>query len=267
MSQAALPLAGKVALVTAASRTLGATIAAGLAQAGARTAIHYYRSREAAESLASRLRAQGFAAQTFGADAQDPTQIRALAEAVTNTWGGVDILVNNLGPYTDTPLLALPEAEWDWILDTHLKTPHLLVQALAPGMRARGWGRVINISAVSAFIRSHSVFGLAKQALIYLTEAWAVELAPQVTANAIAPGQIEDSELIDTIDPNYKRTLRAQSPLGRLVTRQEISDVVLQLCAGPFGTLTGQTLRLDAGWTLPVWDYHVGAVDGPARKE
>jgi NAD(P)-dependent dehydrogenase (short-subunit alcohol dehydrogenase family) len=111
------------------------------------------------------------------------------------------------------------------------------------------------------------VFGLAKQALIYLTEAWAVELAPQVTVNAIAPGQIEDSELIDTIDPNYKRVLRAQSPLGRLVTRQEIADVILQLCAGPFSSLTGQTLRLDAGWTLPVWDYHVGPVEGPAGQE
>jgi NAD(P)-dependent dehydrogenase (short-subunit alcohol dehydrogenase family) len=267
MSEHPLPLAGKVALVTAASRTLGAAIASGLAQAGAQTAIHYFRSRESAESLASQLRAHGLQAQTFGADGQDPAQVRALAAAVSAAWGGVDILVNNLGPYTDTPLLALPETEWDWILTTHLKAPHLLVQALAPGMRARGWGRIINISAVSAFIRSHSVFGLAKQALIYLTEAWAVELAPQVTVNAIAPGQIEDSELIDTIDPDYKRVLRAQSPLGRLVTRQEITDVIIQLCAGPFGTFTGQTLRLDAGWTLPVWDYHVGAVEGPARKE
>lgn len=264
MTERTLPLAGKVALVTAASRTLGAVIAAGLAQAGARTAIHYHRSREAAESLAAQLCAQGCEAVAFGADGQDPAQVRALAAAVTSTWGGVDILVNNLGPYTDTPLLALPEAEWDWILDTHLKTSYVLVQALAPGMRARGWGRIVNISAVSAFIRSHSVFGLAKQALIYLTEAWAVELAPQVTVNAIAPGQIEDSELIDTIDPNYKRVLRQQSPLGRLVTRQEIADVILQLCAGPFGSLTGQTLRLDAGWTLPVWDYHVGPVEGPA---
>ena len=103
--------------------------------------------------------------------------------------------------------------------------------------------------------------GLAKAALIYLTEALAVELAPHVTVNAIAPGQIEDSELIDQIDPNFKRILREESPLKRLVTRQEIADMILLLCAGPFANVTGQTLRMDAGWTLPTWEYRVGAVE------
>ncbi|MGH8248173.1 MAG: SDR family NAD(P)-dependent oxidoreductase, partial [Gammaproteobacteria bacterium] len=157
--------------------------------------------------------------------------------------------------------LKLPEAQWDWILNTNVKAVYLLVQKLAPGMIERGWGRVINISAASAFIRSHSIYGLSKAALIYLTEALAVELAPHVTVNAIAPGQIEDSELIDEIDPNYKRILREAAPLKRLVTRQEIADMTVLLCAGPFASVTGQTLRMDAGWTVPTWEYHVGAVE------
>lgn len=106
MSQTSLPLAGKVALVTAAARTLGAVIASGLALAGARTALHYHRSRQAAESLAAQLCAQGCQAVAFGADGQDPAQVRALAAAVTDTWGGVDILVNKLGPYIESSSYA-----------------------------------------------------------------------------------------------------------------------------------------------------------------
>ena len=257
----ALLLEGKAALVTASSRTTGSVIAASLARAGAKTAIHYYRSQDEAEGLARKLCMEGFEASAFGADGRQPEALRCLAREVVQHYGGVDILVNNLGPYADTPFLTLPEAQWDWILDTTLKAPYILVQELAPGMIERGWGRVINISAASAFIRSHSIHGLAKAALIYLTEALAVELAPHVTVNAIAPGQIEDSELIDEIDPNYKRILRQQAPLKRLVTRQEIADAIILLCGDPFASLTGQTLRLDSGWTIPTWEYRVGAVE------
>jgi NAD(P)-dependent dehydrogenase (short-subunit alcohol dehydrogenase family) len=257
----ALPLQGKVALVTASSRTTGAVIAASLARAGAATAIHYHKSQHEAEALAQGLHEEGLEASTFGADGRQPQELRRLAGEVSQRYGGVDILVNNLGPYADTPFLKLPEAQWDWILDTTLKAPYVLVQELAPGMIERGWGRVFNISAASAFIRSHSIHGLAKAALIYLTEALAVELAPHVTVNAIAPGQIEDSELIDKIDPNYKRILRQESPLKRLVTRQEVADAIVLLCGDPFASLTGQTLRLDSGWTIPTWEYRVGAVE------
>jgi NAD(P)-dependent dehydrogenase (short-subunit alcohol dehydrogenase family) len=257
----ALPLEGKVALVTASSRYTGAVIAGTLARAGANTAIHYFRSRDEAEALAQELCAENLEASTFGADGRQPEALRRLAREVIQCYGGVDILVNNLGPYADTPFLDLPETQWDWVLDTTLKAPYLLIQELAPGMIERGWGRVVNISAASAFIRSHSIHGLAKAALIYLTEALAVELAPHVTVNAIAPGQIEDSELIDEIDPNYKRILRQEAPLKRLVTRQEVADTIILLCGDPFASLTGQTLRLDSGWTIPTWEYRVGAVE------
>jgi len=255
------PLTGKVALVTASSRYTGSVIAAALARAGAKTAIHYNSSRDKAEALAQKLRAEGLEASTFGADGQQPGELQRMADEIIQRYGAVDILVNNLGPYADTPFLKLPEAQWDWILNTNLKAAYVLVQKLVPGMIQRGWGRVINISAASAFIRSHSIYGLAKAALIYLTEALAVELAPYVTVNAIAPGQIEDSELIDEIDPNYKRILREESPLKRLVMRQEIADMILLLCVGPFASVTGQTIRMDAGWTVPTWEYHVGAVE------
>lgn len=255
------PLAGKAALVTASSRYTGSAIAATLARAGARTAIHYHRSADEAEALVQQLRSEGLEASAFRADGRQSDELRRVADEITGLYGGVDILVNNLGPFTDTPFLKLPEAQWDWILDTNLKAVYVLTQRLAPGMLERGWGRIINISAVSAFIRSQSIYGLAKAALIHLTEALALELAPPVTVNAISPGQIEDSELIDEIDPNFKRILRDQSPLKRLVTRQEIADVILLLCCGPFASVTGQTITMDAGWSLPKWDYPVGAIE------
>jgi len=255
------PLTGKVALVTASSRYTGTVIASTLAQAGTRTAIHYHGSQDRAEALVQQLSAEGREACAFGADGRQPEELRRMADEIVRHYGGVDILVNNLGPYADTPFLDLPEDQWDWIIDSNLKAAYVLTQKLAPGMIERGWGRIINIAAASAFIRSHSIYGLAKAALIYLTECLAVELAPQVTVNAISPGQIEDSELIDEIDPDYKRILRQESPLKRLVTRQEIADVIVLLCSGPFDSVTGQTISMDAGWTLPTWEYHVGAVE------
>lgn len=255
------PLTGKVALVTASSRYSGSVIAVTLARAGARTAIHYHSSQDKAEALVEQLRAEGLEGGAFGADGRRSAELERLADEIMQQFGGVDILVNNLGPYADTPFLKLPEAQWDWILDTNLKAAYILTQKLAPGMIERKWGRIINIAAASAFIRSHSIYGLAKASLIYLTEALAVELAPHVTVNAISPGQIEDSELIDEIDPNYKRILREESPLKRLVTRQEIADVIVLLCSGPFASVTGQTIAMDAGWTLPTWEYHIGAVE------
>jgi NAD(P)-dependent dehydrogenase (short-subunit alcohol dehydrogenase family) len=254
-------LNGKVVLVTASSRYTGAFIAAALARAGAKTAIHYHSSKEKAEALAAQLRGEGCDVATFGADGQNSADLRRMADEIRGRWGGVDVLVNNLGPYCDTPFLQLPEAQWDWILNTNLKAVYALTQEFAPGMIERRWGRIVNISAASAFIRSHSIYGLAKAALIHLTEALAVELAPHVTVNAIAPGQIEDSELVDELDPNYKRILRDESPLKRLVTRQQIAALILALCGETFATTTGHTFRPDAGWTIPTWHYNLGAVE------
>ena len=255
------PLIGRSALVTASSRYTGAFIARAMARAGARIAIHYFGSKDKAEALAAQLTDEGCEVATFGADGRNAADLRRMAAEIKQQWGGVDILVNNLGPYSDVPFLELPEEQWDWIMNTNLKAPYVLAQEFGPGMIERGWGRVINISAASAFSYTHSIYGLSKAALLHLTAVLAGELAPHVTVNALAPGQIEDSELIDTIDPNYKRTLREQSPLKKLVTRQQIADVILALCGDMFETTTGQTIRMDAGWSIRSTSYDVGAVE------
>jgi NAD(P)-dependent dehydrogenase (short-subunit alcohol dehydrogenase family) len=243
---------GKVALVTGSSRNLGGTIATRLAARGARVAVHYNRSEGRAREVAQRIGDAGGVAEVFGADVTDSSAIAGLAERVLERFGRVDILVNNVGPYSDLPFTRLPVETWDAVLNSNVRAPYLLAQHLAPGMRERGWGRIVNVSAVSALLRVHSIYGLSKAALIHLTECLALELAPEVSVNALAPGQIEESEEIDELDPNYKIALRETTPTRRLVTRLEIAETICLLCSDQLPSLTGQTLVLDGGWSLPV---------------
>ncbi len=243
---------GKVALVTGSSRNLGAAIAGRLAGHGARVAVHYHRDEGEARRVVEAIAAGGGQAEAFRADATDGAQVRALGRAVLARFGRIDVLVNGVGPYADAPFAELDEADWDRVMDANVKAAYLLAQVAAPGMRERGWGRIVNVSAGSAFVRVHSVYGLAKAAVRHLTEALAVELAPEVTVNAIAPGQIEDTPLIDVIAPGYKDALRAATPLRRLVTWDELARLVVLLCSAPFDVMTGQTVVADGGWSIPV---------------
>ena len=243
---------GRVALVTGSSRNLGAAIARRLAGQGAALAIHYHQDEAEARRVAGEIAADGGRAEAFQADATDGAALRAMGQAVLAQFGRVDILVNAVGPYADMPFTTLAEADWDRVMDANLKAAYLMAQAVAPGMRERGWGRIVNVSAGSADIRAHSVYGLAKAAVRHLTEALAVELAPEVTVNAISPGQIEDTPLIDVIAPGFKDALREGTPLRRLVTWDELSQLVVLLCSAPFAVMTGHTLVIDGGWSIPL---------------
>jgi len=137
------------------------------------------------------------------------------------------------------------------VLDANLKAAWLAAQLAAPGMARLGWGRIVNLGATSAFVRSHSVYGLAKAALLHLTESLAVELAPAVTVNAVVPSQIASART-DRM-PAYKAAAIAGTPLGRLVTEGEIARMVVLLCSAAFDFVTGRAIILDGGRTLPVF--------------
>ena len=129
----------------------------------------------------------------FVADVCFPAQVDTLVSAVQGAFGPVDVLVNNAGPFAMDPFLSLKVEDWDRVMNANLRSIYLLAKRVAPGMEERGWGRIINLSAGSAFLRNHSVYGLAKSAVRFLTEELALELKPGVTVNAIAPGQIAES--------------------------------------------------------------------------
>ena len=126
----------------------------------------------------------------------------------------------------------------------NLRAPYLLVQKLAPAMERLGWGRIVNLGATSGFVRSHSVYGLAKAALLTLTESLALELAPAITVNAVVPSQIASART-DTM-PVYKGAAIAGTPFGRLVTEEEIARMVALVCSPAFDFVTGRRHR--HGW-------------------
>jgi len=241
------PFDRQVALVTGASRKLGAAIATALSHRGARVVINYNTSSVAAEDLVQTLRNAGGEAIAIQGNMSDPPAIARLIDQILESHGSLDILVNNAGPYTDSPFARLPLDQWDWIMDTNLKAAYYASQLAFQSMQVRGWGRVVSISAGSAFVRNHSVYGLAKSALITLTESLALEFAPQVTVNAVAPGLIDDPD----VPAEIKEIARRDTPLHRLVTYQEVADMVCLLCSPAFDNVTGQVILMDGGQTIP----------------
>lgn len=248
-------LSGKAALVTGASRNLGPVTAQRLAMGGADVAISYLgaeeEEREAAQVVEA-IKAQGVNGYAVKGDLARGAEVRRVIEEAVELLGkDVDILINNVGPFAGEPFTSLAEADWDLIMNVNLKAPYLATQALVPGMKKSGWGRIVNMSAGSAFIRNHSVYTLAKAGVITLTEELALELGPEITVNAVAPGQIAESAPdISEIDPTFVDRAITHSPGGRLVTRAEVAELIAWLCSAAADMVTGHTIPLDAGWRL-----------------
>lgn len=242
-------LAGRVALVTGASHGTGVDIARALAGAGARVAVHYRSDRPAAEALVTAIRAAGGAAEAFGADVARPDDVRRLVAEVQARLGPPAVAVNNAGPFNDTPFCELAERDWDYVMAANLKAVYLVAQLVVASMRRAGWGRIVNIGATSGLVRSHGVYGLAKAALLPLTQALALELAPAITVNALVPSQIASARTDGM--PAYKAAAVAGTPLGRLVTQEEIARMVVRLCSPEFDFVTGQAIVMDGGRAIP----------------
>ena len=242
-------LSGRVALVTGASHGTGVDIARDLARAGARVAVHYRSDRAAGEDVAAAIRAEGGEAEAFAADVARADDVRRLVAQVRERLGAPGIVVNNAGPFNDAAFCALREADWDYVMNANLKAVYLTAQLVAPDMQAAGWGRIVNIGATSGLVRSHGVYGLAKAALLHLTQSLALELAPAVTVNALVPSQIASARTDGM--PAYKAAAVAGTPLGRLVTQEEIARMVTRLCSAEFDFVTGQAIVMDGGRTIP----------------
>ena len=246
-------LDGRSALVTGSSRNLGAVSAERLAAHGATVAVTYRSSEAQARELVARLNgATGREHVAVGGDLADGEQVERLVGAARAGLGGrIDVLVHNAGPFSMTPFAELGEPESDAIWNVNVKAAQLATRLLAPAMRDAGWGRIVLLSAGSAYLRNHSIYGMAKQALTFLAEELALELGPEITVNAVAPGQIaESADDIAEYDPTFVERATAHTPAGRLVTRAEVAELVAALCGPSFDMVTGATLPVDGGWRL-----------------
>ncbi len=245
-------LNGKNVLITGGSRNLGEAVARRMVQLGAAVAINHHGDGEKAGQLAKELQAGGGGAVALEADVQKADQVKQLVVRTVQALGPVDILIHCAGPFAMTPFEQMEEQEWDSILGVNLKAAYLLTRELAPGMKERGWGRIILMSAGSSFIRTHSIYSLAKASVITLAETLAVELGPEITVNAIAPGQIfESAAIMDGFEPGFSDRAIQAAPLKLLVTRAEVAEMMALICASQaMRSVTGHTFVMDGGWRL-----------------
>jgi NAD(P)-dependent dehydrogenase (short-subunit alcohol dehydrogenase family) len=240
-------LAGKAALITGGKR-IGAAIAAALGQRGVDIALSYNRSREEAEATAAEVRASGRRAVTVQADLTRGDSCAALVDRAAAALGRLDILINMASVYAEVPFDATDEARWDAVLDVDLKATFLCSRAAVPYMRSAGEGRIVNFSdwiAASGRPRysGYLPYFVAKRGVIGLTEALALELAPdRILVNAIAPGPILAPEGTDT---DELAAVEKATPLGHWGGEDVIAATAIFLLETTF--VTGETIRVDGG--------------------
>lgn len=247
-------LAGKVAVVTGASRGIGAAIARTYAAAGARVVLAS-RKLDGLEAVADEIRAQGGAALAVAAHMGEPAAAAALVQRAVAAFGGLDIVVNNAGtnPHIG-PLLASAESHWDKTLDVNLRGAFRLIQAATPHLAARGGGKIINMASVAGLAPATNMglYSVTKAGLIMLTRVLAVELAPSnIQVNAIAPGFIKTrfSQAIWD-DPVVGAAVLARTPAGRLGTVDDLTGLALYLASAASDYVTGQAFVADGGLSL-----------------
>lgn len=242
-----MDLNGKVALVTGGAVRVGKAIALALARAGADVAINYHSSAAAAVATVAEIEALGRRAVAIRADVGQGSQVQALVDETVARLGRLDVLVNSASLWRKTPWAELDEPAWDQLVDIALKGPFLCAKAAGPHLTAHGDGAIINIVDLSAFVpfAGYMPHSAAKAGLVNLTYSLAMELAPAVRVNAIAPGPVLPP-------PDYtEKQMQAAAKhtlIGRWGTAEDVADAAVFLVQAPY--ITGVILPVDGGERL-----------------
>ncbi|MCL5096388.1 MAG: 3-oxoacyl-ACP reductase FabG [Candidatus Omnitrophica bacterium] len=239
-------LLGKIALVTGGSRGIGRAIALALARAGADIAVNYRVRESEAKEVCSQIEGLGRRCLPIQADVSVAGEVARLVKTVEDRLGEIDILVNNAGISRPQPIEEITERDWDEILTVNLKSMFLMTQAVLPRMRARHWGRIINLSSVAAqtggVIGPH--YASSKAGALGLTHFYAARLAKEgITVNAIAPALIQTDMVMNNLKAKPDLI-----PVGRLGVVEETADVAVLLATN--GYITGQTINVNGGWYM-----------------
>ncbi len=239
-------LQGKTALVTGAARRIGAAIARRLHAAGANVVLHYRGAEAEAAALETELNAlRAGSAVKMKADLLAPIAPRALVDGALAHFKRLDVLVNNASTFYPTAVGSIEAGHWEELMGSNLRAPLFIAQEAAPELKKNG-GAIVNVADIHAErpLKGYLVYSMAKAGLVALTRSLAIELAPEVRVNAVAPGAIawpEDGQF----EPTERARILAGTPLARLGSPEEIARAVHFLATAPF--VTGQILAVDGG--------------------
>ena len=259
-----MSLKGKVALVTGSTSGIGHGIAEALAAAGAGIMLNGF--GDPAQIEATRVSIEqrfGVKCGYNGADISKPDQIAAMVAETQKTLGSLDILVNNAGIQFTAPVEEFPDAKWDQIIAINLSGAFHGMKAAIPGMKAKGWGRIINIASAHGLVGSaHKVaYVAAKHGILGMTKVAAIELANDgVTVNAICPGwvltplvekQLEDRAKANgtTVEKETHAFVTEKQPMAQFSTPEALGAMAVFLCSDAGRTITGVPMTMDGGWT------------------
>ena len=242
-------LTGQVALVTGASRGIGAAIASRLARAGAKVAVNYHFSRDAATSVVDDITSAGGEALLLEGDVSQDGFAESAVKQVIERWQRIDILVNNAGINRDRLLLRMTTDEWDQVLEVNLRGAFLCTKYVLPHLIRQHSGRVVNISSVVGISGNpgQANYAAAKAGLIGFTKAVAREVASRkVTINALAPGFITTG-MAEELPEDTRKQIMGRIPMGQFGAPEDVAEAALFLCTDGAAYITGQVLAIDGG--------------------
>ena len=257
-------LKGKTALITGSTSGIGLGYARALSADGASVMINGFGDRAEIDGyVADLIKTSGAGAVYSGADMTKPEEIRAMVADCTAQLGAPDILINNAGIQHVAPVDEFPEDRWDAVLSIILSSAFHATKAALPGMKAKGWGRVINTGSMHSLVASpyKSAYNAAKHGLVGLTKTVALEVATQgITVNCICPGYVwtalVENQIPDTMkargltrDQVINDVLLANQPQKQFVQVDQLAALAVFLCRDEAGAMTGASLSVDGGWT------------------
>ena len=257
-------LTGRTALVTGSTSGIGLAIARALAQAGAKVMLNGSRPAAEAEALRAALAEETGAEIGYtAADLTDGAGARGLVEATLAAFGQLDILVNNAGMQHVAAVDVFPDEKWDALIALNLSSVFHTTKAALPGMKARGWGRIVNVASAHGLVASpfKGPYTASKHAVVGFTKAVALEVAEQgITCNALCPGyvrtpliekQVADQAKVHNMpeDRVIREVILAAQPTKRFIEAEEVAALAVLLCSDAGRSITGSAQLIDGGWT------------------